>query len=69
MGRKYRGKRPKIRLQKRGLILCEGETEEYFFKGIITNRKRRRNLSSIDVDIYKPRNHSPKGLINEAKKS
>ncbi|MBL4657000.1 MAG: RloB domain-containing protein [Flavobacteriales bacterium] len=52
---------------KRGLILCEGETEENYFKGIVTEDKHRRKFASIDVKIYKPKDHSPKGLVDEAK--
>ncbi len=63
----YRGKREKIIFNKRGLILCEGQTEENYFKGLISQEKYRRKFASIDVDIYKPKNHSPLGLVNEAK--
>lgn len=54
-------------INKRGLILCEGETEENYFTGLISQEKHRRKFTSIDVDIYKPKNHSPLGLVNEAK--
>ncbi|HVD99980.1 MAG TPA: RloB family protein [Cytophagaceae bacterium] len=61
-------KRPNIPLGKRGLILCEGETEENYFKGLISHDKNRRRLASVSVEIYKPKDHTPKGLINEAKR-
>ncbi|MEQ9309835.1 MAG: RloB family protein [Balneolaceae bacterium] len=54
-------------LLKRGLILCEGETEENYFKGLVNDNKHRDKFASISVDIYKPKNHSPTGLVEEAK--
>lgn len=49
------------------LILCEGEKEESYFTGLITKEEYRRKFASINVEIYKPKNHSPKGLVIEAK--
>lgn len=63
----FRGKREIVISNKRGLILCEGETEENYFKGLVTQDKYRRQFSSINVDIFKPKDHSPLGLINKAK--
>jgi len=54
-------------LLRRGLILCEGETEENFFKGLTNDNKHRDKFASVSVDIYKPKKHSPIGLIEEAK--
>jgi hypothetical protein len=54
-------------LLKRGLILCEGETEENYFKGLVNDDKHRDKFASISVDIYKPKDHSPTGLVEEAK--
>ncbi|MDH5475597.1 MAG: RloB family protein [Cyclobacteriaceae bacterium] len=56
-----------ISFNKRGLILCEGETEENYFKGLVSQEKYRRKFASIDVNIYKPKNHSPIGLVQHAK--
>lgn len=67
-GRSKREPRKPVALSKRGLILCEGETEENYFKGLVTQDKYRRQFSSIDIRIYKPKDHSPVGLVNEAKK-
>jgi hypothetical protein len=64
---RFRGERKKVVFAKRGLILCEGETEENYFKGLITQEKHRRKFQSINVDIYKPKDHSPVGLVNHAK--
>lgn len=63
----FRGKRKEVSFSKRGLILCEGETEENYFQGLITQEKYRRQFSSIDVKIYKPKDNSPVGLIKNAK--
>ncbi|MCX6181114.1 MAG: RloB family protein [Bacteroidetes bacterium] len=64
---RYRGHRKAISFNKRGLILCEGETEENYFKGLVTQEKYRRKFQSIDVNIFKPKDHSPVGLVNKAK--
>jgi hypothetical protein len=57
-----------IPLGKKGLILCEGETETNYFKGLTTQEKYKRKFSGVGVEVYKPKNHSPMGLVNEAKK-
>jgi hypothetical protein len=66
MGR-YRSERKKVMFNRRGLILCEGETEENYFKGLITQERYRRKFQSVDVDIFKPKNHAPVGLVQKAK--
>ena len=65
---RYREKRKKKSIGKRGLILCEGETEENYFKGLISQDEYKRKFQAIDVNIFKPKDHSPVGLVNEAKK-
>ncbi len=52
---------------KRGLILCEGQTEENYFKGLVTQATHRRKFAAVDVEIYKPENNSPVGLIKKTK--
>jgi len=64
---KFRKARPKKEFLKRGLILCEGETEEKYFKGLTTKEEYRRQFAAINVEIYKPKEHSPRGLVTEAK--
>lgn len=63
----FRRYRPQKVFSKRGLILCEGETEENYFKGFVTKDSNKRKFSAISVEIYKPKDHSPKGLVSEAK--
>jgi hypothetical protein len=53
--------------KKRILILCEGETEVGYFKGIKHDDEHKRKLQAIDIDIYQPQNYSPLGLVNAAK--
>jgi hypothetical protein len=64
---RYRDSRKKVVFNKRGLILCEGETEENYFKGLISQEKYRRKFQSIDVNIHKPKDHSPFGMVKRAK--
>lgn len=63
----FRGRREKVTFNKRGLILCEGQTEENYFKGLLSQEKYRRKFASIDVEIFKPKDNSPVGLVNKAK--
>ncbi len=67
MGR-YREHRKVVVFNKRGLILCEGETEENYFNGLISQPKYKRKFQSINVKVFKPKNHSPFGMVKEAKK-
>ena len=67
MGR-YREPRKVIVFNKRGLILCEGETEENYFKGLIAQPKYKRKFQSISVKVFKPKDHSPFGMVKEAKR-
>jgi len=64
---KFRKPRPKITFLKRGLIICEGQTEELYFKGLISKEEHRRQFAAINVEIYKPKDHSPRGLVTAAK--
>tara|TARA_R110000744_G_scaffold218477_1_gene337246 strand:+ start:1633 stop:2262 length:630 start_codon:yes stop_codon:yes gene_type:complete len=64
----FRKKRIQKKIGKRGLIVCEGETEENYFKGLITEDVYKRKFQAIDVSIFKPKDHSPVGLINEGKR-
>lgn len=64
---RYRQHRKTVSFKNRGLILCEGETEENYFRGLISQEKYRRKFQSIDVDIHKPKDHSPVGLVKKAK--
>ena len=68
MGGRYRNHGRKIFLQKRVLILCEGKTEENYFKGLVSADQYKRKLSSVGVEIYTPKYHSPRGLVDEAKR-
>lgn len=65
--------------RKRYLILCEGETEWVYFRGIKSNLILKRRLSAVTVDIIKPlsgnkkepdentlQDNSLKGLVWEA---
>lgn len=67
MAGKTRLRRPQIQTRKRGLILCEGETETNYFKGMVTQDEYRRKFSSVSVEIFKPKDHSPVGLVEQAK--
>jgi hypothetical protein len=62
-----RRKRPTIKLRKRGLILCEGETEVKYFKGLVNHESNRNRLGATTV-IRKPKDNSPNGIVDEAKR-
>jgi hypothetical protein len=63
-----RSNKKSILLGKKGLILCEGETETNYFRGLTTQEKYRQKFAGVGVEVYKPKNHSPVGLVTEAKK-
>jgi hypothetical protein len=65
---KYRSRNKSVRLGKKGQILCEGETEKNYFVGLTTQEKYKRKFAGVGVEVYKPKNHSPVGLVNEAKR-
>ncbi len=67
MGR-FRENRKIVVFNKRGLILCEGETEENYFNGLVSQPKYKRKLQSISVRVFKPKDHSPFGMVKEAKR-
>ncbi len=51
---------------KRILIVCEGETEVNYLRGMKNDEERRRKLASVEIDIYQPADYSPKELVAEA---
>ncbi len=48
----------------RVLIVCEGITEQYYFKGLI----RQLKLSTANVEISNPKQNTPDSLLKEAKR-
>lgn len=55
-------------LKPRILILVEGiETEVKYFNAFKKSDKFKRKLEAVQIDIYKPKDHSPKGIASEAK--
>jgi uncharacterized C2H2 Zn-finger protein len=55
-----------ISLPKRILILCEGESEQIYLKGI---KKETHNKNAlVEIEMYQPNDFSPLGLFKEAKK-
>lgn len=65
---KFRVSKKVVNLGKKGLILCEGETETNYFIGLTTQPKYKRKFAGVGVEVYKPKDHSPVGLVTEAKK-
>jgi hypothetical protein len=64
MGRK----RKNLDLPKRILILCEGESEEIYIKGLKKELYKQKRFQTIEVELYQPKDYSPKGIVTEAKK-
>jgi len=63
MKRRNRSKRytnPRI------LIICEGETEAYYFKGIMQDADYKTNLASVRVSVFAGRDSGPLKLVEEA---
>ena len=55
-----------IEVKKSVLILCEGETEEKYFKGFKHDLRLSASLSAVDIKIHHPDNYSPLGLVDAA---
>lgn len=57
-----------INVSKRILILCEDEkSSKFYFDSFKRDEKLKRSLSSVNVEVIHPKDHSPVGLVNEAK--
>lgn len=53
---------------KRLLIVCEDEkSSKLYFESFKRDEKLKRQLSSVDIKVVHPKDHSPVGLVNEAK--
>jgi len=55
-------------LPKRHLILCEGDSEVRYFISYRIDDENRERLRGLEIQIFRPVNHSPIGLVKEAKK-
>lgn len=50
------------------LILCEdGKSSLQYLKAFKYDEELKRKLTSVDIEIYQPRDFSPVGLVKEAK--
>ncbi len=57
-----------IPVNKRILILTEDEkSSKYYFNAFKKDEKLRRDLGSVNVDVFHPKDYSPLGLVNDAK--
>jgi hypothetical protein len=57
-----------ISISKRLLIVCEDEkSSKLYFESFKRDEKLKRQLSSVDIEVVHPKDHSPVGLVNEAK--
>jgi len=57
-----------IELGKRILIVCEDEkSAKLYFESFKRDEKLKRLLASVDIEVVHPKNHSPIGLVEEAK--
>lgn len=57
-----------INIAKRILIVCEDKkSSKLYFESFKRDEKLKRHLSSVDVEVVHPKDHSPVGLVNEAR--
>ena len=55
-------------ISKRLLIVCEDEkSSKLYFESFKRDEKLKRQLSSVDIEVVHPKDHSPVGLVNKAK--
>lgn len=64
MGKYLRRRRELRPLKKTFLIVCEGQSEEIYFK----NMKRCERLTNINIEIVKPHASTPKSICLYARK-
>ncbi len=50
------------------LILCEGGTEEKYFTDLVGHLNDKGHLFDVLMEIYQPKDHSPRGLLTEARR-
>jgi hypothetical protein len=63
-----RRKSRNIPIKSKLYILAEGETEVEYFEQLCRFESIKRNFAGIEIDIYQPHNHSPLGIVQEAKR-
>lgn len=57
-----------ITISKRILILCEDKkSSKLYFESFKKDEKLKRELSSVDIEVIHPKDHSPVGLVKRAK--
>lgn len=57
-----------LNISKRLLIVCEDEkSSKLYFESFKRDEKLKRQLSSVDIEVVHPKDHSPVGLVKEAK--
>jgi hypothetical protein len=57
-----------LNFSKRLLIVCEdGKSSKLYFESFKRDEKLKRDLASVSVEVVHPKDHSPVGLVEEAK--
>lgn len=57
-----------INISKRMLVVCEDEkSAKLYFESFKRDEKLKRKLSAVEIEVIHPKDHSPVGLVNEAK--
>ena len=57
-----------INVGKRLLIVCEDiKSSKIYFESFKKDEKLKRKLSAVDIEVVHPKDHSPVGLVTEAK--
>ena len=57
-----------IEIAKRLLIVCgDKKSSKLYFESFKKDEKLKRQLASVDIQVVWPKDHSPVGLVNEAK--
>lgn len=57
-----------ISISKRLLIVCEdGKSSKLYFEAFKRDEKLKRDLASVSIEVVHPKDHSPVGLVMEAK--
>jgi hypothetical protein len=57
-----------LNFNKRILIICEDKkSSKLYFEAFKKDEKLKRDLASVSIEVVQPKDHSPVGLVTEAK--
>ncbi|MFN8365912.1 MAG: RloB family protein [Candidatus Kapaibacterium sp.] len=56
----------KLKLLTKGIILCEGQTEEIYFGLLLGREDVKRKFAKVSIQVFQPEDYSPLGIVSKA---